>query len=87
MRADRHRHGRFHSIRMAAVLPSNVCRHSPVSTSQRREVLSMEPVASMVPCGLKDRQTISVAWPLYVWYSCPVSALHSLQVLSKVRLG
>jgi len=68
----------------SAVWPSKVCKHSPVSTSQSRAVLSMLPVATTVPCGLKLRHTISVEWPRNVWCKSPFSADHSLQVLSGV---
>ena len=47
----------------------------------------MLPVATRVLCGLKATQTTSAAWPRYVKYSWPVSAFHSLQVLSKLPVA
>jgi Na+/proline symporter len=40
-------------------------------------------VATVVPCASKAMQTISVSWPLYVCMHSPLSASHSLAVLSK----
>ena len=45
----------------------------------------MDPVAMIVPMGLKLRHTISVACPRYVWYKSPLSLFQSLQVLSKLK--
>ena len=54
----------------------------PEFTSHSLAVLSMDPVATVSPCGLNARHTISVACPRNVWCNMPVSALHNLQVLS-----
>lgn len=45
-------------------------------------VLSIEPVATMTPCGSKERHTISVVCPRKVCSSAPVSAFHKRAVLS-----
>ena len=54
-----------------------MCNSLPVSTSHIFAVLSIDPVATVLPCGSNDRHTISVACPLKVWYGFPFVAFHS----------
>jgi hypothetical protein len=46
-------------------------------------VWSMDPVATSMPWGSKERHTISILWPFNVWYLYPVFASQILAVRSK----
>ena len=49
-----------HRLTISAVCPNKLASSSPVSTAHNFAVLSIEPVATIVDCGLKDSATISV---------------------------
>lgn len=49
---------------ISAPCPMSVCSAAPLSASHSLAVLSMLPVAMVVPVGSKLMHTISVLWPL-----------------------